>query len=134
MISRQRARLLIASMVTTFVIIRTSLYFSPDTDFNVGAYNVHHLFTGILLMTPCGIASVLCGSETRATGVATVGFGVGLSLALDEWVYLIVTDGSNASYLLPVSFIGGSLMVGAGCLYVLLLCWLGKQKTTDSLR
>ena len=134
MISRRRAWLLTASMIATFVIVRTALYFSPNTDFNIGAYNVHHLFTGILLITLCGIASVLCRSETRATRAATIGFGVGLSLALDEWVYLIVTDGSNASYLLPISFIGGALMVGAGCFYVLLLCWIGKEKASDSLR
>lgn len=134
MISRRRARLLTVSMIATFVAVRACLYFSPDTHLNVGPYNVHHLFTGILLLALCGIASVLCGSETRVTGAATAGFGVGLSLALDEWVYLIVTDGSNASYLLPVSFIGGALMVGGGCFYVLLLCWLGKQKASDSLR
>jgi hypothetical protein len=46
---------------------------------------------------------------------------VGLSLALDEWVYLIATDGSNASYLLPVSFWGGVIVVGAATLYAAIL-------------
>jgi hypothetical protein len=55
------------------------------------------------------------------TDAATIGFGIGLSLALDEWVYLITTDGSNASYLLPISFWGGAVCVGLACLYVLVL-------------
>jgi hypothetical protein len=29
---------------------------------------------------------------------------------MDEWVYLIATDGTNASYLLPVSFWGAVAM------------------------
>jgi hypothetical protein len=41
-----------------------------------------------------------------AATLLVAGSGVGLSLVLDEWVYLIVTDGSNASYLLPVSLWG----------------------------
>lgn len=36
-------------------------------------------------------------------------------------VYLIATDGSNASYLLPVSLRGGILMVALAALYVLVL-------------
>jgi hypothetical protein len=42
-----------------------------------------------------------------------------LRLALDEWVYLIATDGGNASYLLPVSVWGGVVVVGLACAYAL---------------
>jgi hypothetical protein len=55
-------------------------------------------------------------------------FGVGLSLALDEVVYLIATDGSNASYLLPVSFWGGVVVVGAGALWIALVAWGGGRR------
>jgi hypothetical protein len=48
-------------------------------------------------------------------------FGIGLALALDEWVYLIVTDGTNASYLLPVSFWGGLAAVSAAVAYALIV-------------
>lgn len=36
--------------------------------------------------------------------------GIGLSLVVDEWVYLVATDGTNASYLLPVSLWGAVAM------------------------
>ena len=45
-------------------------------------------------------------------------FGAGLSLALDEWVYLIATDGTNASYLLPVSLWGGVVMIALAVAYI----------------
>jgi hypothetical protein len=118
---KRRGLLLMLSLVVTFVVIRLYLYFSPDSDFNVGAYNIHHLFTGLLLITFCGIAVILFKGRTRILDVACVGFGIGLSLALDEWVYLITTDGSNASYLLPISFWGGVVMIGLACLYILML-------------
>lgn len=118
---KRRAQLLLLSLVVTFVGLRLYLYFSPDSDFNVGAYNIHHLFTGLVLITFCGIAVILFQGRTRVLDAATIGFGVGLSLALDEWVYLITTDGSNASYWLPISFWGGLVMIALACLYVAIL-------------
>lgn len=118
---KRRAVLLVVSMIVTFVSLRLYLSFSPDSDFNVGPYNIHHLFTGLLLITFCGIAVILFKGRTRMTDACSVGFGVGLALALDEWVYLITTDGSNASYLLPVSFWGGVVMITLACLYIAIL-------------
>ena len=42
--------------------------------------------------------------------------GVGLALVLDEWVYLITTRGTNADYLLPISFRGGLVMIALAVL------------------
>jgi hypothetical protein len=74
-------------------------------------YNIHHLYTGLVILTLCGLPLVLLGREAPYRAPLLLGFGAGLSMALDEWVYLIVTDGSNASYLLPVSFWGGAIAV-----------------------
>ncbi|MBI4542202.1 MAG: hypothetical protein HY705_04165 [Gemmatimonadetes bacterium] len=120
---RRRAHLLLVSLAGTFVLVRVLMGRSPNADFNLGRYNVHHLFVGLLLITLCGVPLALFHRRSRVLDGAAIGFGVGLSLGLDEWVYLIATDGSNASYLLPVSFWGGVVMVGAACLYVLMLAW-----------
>ena len=114
---RRNALLLLASMLVTFVALRVSLHLSPDSDFNVAGYNIHHLFTGLLLITIGGVPLAIFRGTTRRLDVALVVFGVGLAMALDEWVYLIATDGSNASYLLPVSFWGGIVVVGLACAY-----------------
>src|SRR5262245_34599521 len=122
-INKRRVWLLLLSLVGTFVVVRLCLHASPNSDFNVAGYNIHHLFTGLLLIAFCGIPLVVLQVNHRLLDAAAVGFGAGLSLALDEWVYLIATDGSNASYLLPVSFWGGIVMVGMACLFLLAL-WL----------
>jgi hypothetical protein len=116
-----RAQWLLAGLVGTFVIVRSALHLAPNADLNVGAYNVHHLFTGLLILTACGTPLALGRVTARAGDRLAFGFGAGLSLALDEWVYLIVTDGSNASYLLPVSLIGGVMMVGAAAALIVML-------------
>ena len=114
----RRARMIAASLVTTFVVIRLILHMSPDSDFDVAGYNIHHLFTGLLLVVAGGIPLALFPSRSRLMDVAAIIFGIGLSLALDEWVYLIATDGTNASYLLPVSLVGGIVMVALAVIYV----------------
>ena len=127
MFDQRRALLILVSLISTFVITRVYLHFYPDSDLNIGPYNIHHLFTGLILITFCGIAIALFNKRTPLLDVTTVGFGIGLSLALDEWVYLIATDGSNASYLLPISFWGGITMVGLACLYISLLLLLNRR-------
>jgi hypothetical protein len=107
------------AMAVTFLVVRATLHWSPNTDFNVGRYNVHHLFTGVLLVAICGIPAVSLALSPRSRLIATAGFGVGLALALDEWVYLIATGGTNAEYIQPLSLISGTLMVGLACGYAL---------------
>jgi hypothetical protein len=117
----RRAWILLLSMAGTFAALRGSMALSPDADLNVAGYNIHHLFTGVVILTLCGIPLVLGVRSGRLSDWLTAGFAAGLTLALDEWVYLIATDGSNASYLLPISFWGGVIVVGAALLYTALL-------------
>lgn len=128
----RRAWIIATTMVVTFVVVRSMLMLSPDSDFNVGRYNVHHLFTGLLLIAAGGIPLALFPRNSPMTDVMTVAFGAGLALSLDEWVYLIATDGTNASYLLPVSLKGGIAMVGLAVLYVAILYMLSRDKQPPS--
>lgn len=116
-----RAYVLAASMALTFAVLRVYLHLSPDTDFNVAGFNIHHLFTGLVLLTVGGVAAVVLPAGHRWSLVAVAVFGVGLSMALDEWVYLIATDGTNASYLLPVSFWGAVIAIGLAVVYALVI-------------
>lgn len=125
MTDRRRARLILGSLLLTFAVIRVTLWRSPDSDFDIAGYNIHHLFTGVLLATAAGISLILRHGQSRALDAACVVFGAGLSMALDEVVYLVATDGSNASYLLPVSFWGGVVVVGLGALWIALVGWGG---------
>jgi hypothetical protein len=120
-LNRRRTFLLLVSLALTFGVTRLILHLAPNTDLNVGPYNIHHLFTGLLLVTLGGIPLVIYQDSSRRLDLATVAFGIGLSLALDQWVYLITTDGTNASYLLPISFWGGVVMIGLACALVIAL-------------
>ena len=121
LVQDRRTWLLASSMLATFAVMRTYLHWFPNTDLIVFGYGVHHLFTGLILVALGGIAAVLLPESHRLSLLAVVTFGVGLSLALDEWLYLIVTDGTNPSYLLPVSFQGGAAAVVVAAVYALLV-------------
>jgi hypothetical protein len=112
-----RAKVLAGAMALTFVVLRAYLHLSPETDLDIAGYNVHHLFTGLALLTLGGIPAVLLPPNDRRALPSIALFGVGLSLALDEWLYLIVTDGTNAAYVTPVSFFGGLVAVTAAIAY-----------------
>jgi len=113
----------------TFLALRTWLWLNPNADFTVAGYNIHHLFTGLVLVALGGIPLAIFRGNTRRLDGALVLFGLGLGLTLDEWVYLIATDGSNASYLLPISFWGGVVVVGLAIGYVIVLALYAHQRT-----
>jgi hypothetical protein len=116
-----RGRVLVGSLTLTFIMMRVYLHASPNTDLNIAGYNIHHLFTGLVLVTVGGVPGLLLPHTHRWSLPAVAVFGVGLALALDEWVYLIVTDGTNASYVLPVSLWGGVAAVSAAVVYALIV-------------
>jgi hypothetical protein len=118
---RRNTLLLVATIAATFIALRIWLHAAPNSDFDVGGYNIHHLFTGVLLITAGGVPLAVFRGSTRRLDLALVCFGAGLGMALDEWVFLVATGGSNAEYLLPVSFWGGVLVVGASCAYAVAL-------------
>lgn len=115
--ARREGRLLAGVMLGTFATLRVWLAIEPNADFTVRGVNVHHLYTGVLLTTAAAVPLIIADIASRRVRLwLIVAFGVGLSLMLDEWVYLIATDGSNASYALPVSRWGGLglVLLGAG--------------------
>jgi len=112
-INKKRSVLMLTALLATFVVLRVSLYLSPGANLDIGPYNIHHLFTGLLLITFAGLPLVLLQGNHRILDIASVVFGAGLSMALDEWVYLIFTDGSDQSYLLPISLWGAVVVIGS---------------------
>lgn len=110
--ARRNARLLACAMLAIFFSTRISLHTFPGTDLDVLGYNIHHLFTGILLATASTIPLAVGVPAGRSRDALLLALGAGLALVLDEWVYLIATDGSNSAYLLPVSYLGGATMIG----------------------
>ena len=115
----KRAILLAASILLTFIFLRVSLYISPNANFDVAGFNIHHLFTGIIVLSFAIVPLLLTECKTGLSDALIIIFGIGLSMALDEWVYLIATDGSDAAYLTPVSFWGGVIVTGLVILYIL---------------
>lgn len=123
-----RSLLLIAALILTFIFLRVSLYISPNSNFDVAGYNIHHLYTGIVILTLAVIPLLFVRLSQRMNNILIIVFGIGLSLILDEWVYLIATDGSDASYLTPVSFWGGVIVIGLAIAYILVIAWLAKRQ------
>jgi hypothetical protein len=113
--------LLAIAIAATFTVLRVALGISPNSDFDVLGYNVHHLFTGVLIISATAIPIATGVGGRRARTVLTILLGMGLGLVLDEWVYLIVTDGSNAAYLTRESFIGGIVLVALASVYAIVL-------------
>ena len=103
---------------------------NPDADLFIGGYNVHHLFTGALLEIPAAFALAFGVRKAPVRWAALMTLGVGSGMVLDEVIYLITTDGSNASYLLPISLWGAVVLIGLGA--ALLLVLYARTRTSEA--
>jgi len=114
---REIALLIAVAMLATFVPQRLYLHLiNPNADFFIAGYNIHHLFTGVLIEIPAAIVLALGIGGIWTRRIACIAFGSGAAMVLDEVVFLIATDGSNQAYLTPVSLWGAVVLVGMATL------------------
>lgn len=110
----QRAYLYTISLIATLVVMRIFLTISPSTNLSFYGYNIHHLFIGAFLIIVITALFILNIFNKFTVCIA----GVSSALILDEIVYLIVTDGSDASYITFISLLGAIILT---CIILLIL-------------
>ena len=94
------------SILLTFLIVRLHLYFFPNTNLNILGYNVHHIFIGALILV---IIAILALCDIKNVFIFFIG-GMGISLVLDELIFIILTNGSNQAYASPISLISSVIL------------------------
>lgn len=128
-LSTRRVALILLTLLFVFIVLRAFLHTYPQSHLTVGPYTIHHLFIGLLLIVAGGLPLAIFHGDNRFLDFAALCFGAGLSMALDQWVYLIATDGSNQSYVAPVSLWGGIAMVAFAVVYLTLLSLFFAKQT-----
>ena len=118
--------LILIPLLATFIIQRLYLHLvNPNADLFVAGHNVHHLFVGALLAVPAAFFIAFTPEASWVRWIALAALGVGSAMVLDQIVFLITTDGSNASYLRPISLWGAIILVALAVGLLLVLCLVG---------
>ena len=120
---RSRSTLLIVSIVAAAFLTRLFLFLNPGAGGStVLGVHVHHLLVGIVLVCIGGVPAVLLRSDDFLTTVATSVFGLGIGLALDEWVLFVIRETApDAPYMSASSLAGAIVLVALVCGYVFLV-------------
>jgi hypothetical protein len=109
-------------LLATFVGQRLFLHFvNPNADLYILGHNVHHLFVGAVLAIPAAFVLAFRPDAAWLTFTALALLGSGSAMVLDQIVFLIATDGSNASYLKPISLYGAIILEALAVGLLLLL-------------
>jgi hypothetical protein len=94
---------------------------NPNADLFVAGYNVHHLYTGVLIEIPAAFVLALGPPSSDLRALALLALGVGSAMVLDQVVYLVATDGTNQAYLRPISLWGAVVLEGLAVALLLVL-------------
>jgi len=116
--------LILVPMLATAIGQRLYLHLvNPNADVYIRGYNVHHLFIGAVIAIPAAFVVAFVPHSSQVRWLALVALGVGSAMVLDQIVFLITTDGSNASYLRPISLWGAIILVALALGLLLVLCF-----------
>ena len=129
MSARRTLGLVLGPMLGVFAGMRLFLHLvDRDIDAVLAGHEVHHLFAGLGLLIPAAFALAFGVPRPRWRAAALVALGLGSGLVLDEVIFLIATDGTNDSYVTPVSLWGAVVLEGlAAALLVGLCVWAGRS-------
>ena len=120
---RRRSTLLIVSIAGAAALTRLFLFLIPTVGGSkVLGVHVHHLLVGIIVACIGGVPAVLLRSEDFLKSAAVCVFGIGLGLALDEWLLLVIRDAApDTPYMSASSLAGALLLVALVCVYTVLV-------------
>jgi hypothetical protein len=88
------------AVIATIVVVRISLFLAPRLNVYIGKYNVHHLYTGAVLLV-LDTVLLIAGAINAYTVVLA---GVAVALILDELGYLVTTSGADKAYFARKSY------------------------------
>jgi hypothetical protein len=116
--AKQILLLIVVPMLATVFSLRLYLHLVHVRHIYPGGYLLHHLFIGVVILIP---AAFLLAFGTRYRVLARLALGVGTGLILDEVVYLVATDGSDAGYVSRTSLLGSMVLTSLAVIFSLIL-------------
>jgi hypothetical protein len=124
--AKQTLVLILLPILATVFSLRLYLHLVHVRHIYPGGYLVHHLFVGVLIVVP---AALLLAFGTRHRVLARVALGLGTGLILDEVVYLVATQASDADYVSRTSLVGSLVLVSLAVVFLLVLYSLHRDET-----
>lgn len=119
--ARQTLRLILLPMLATFAGLRLYLHLVHVRHVYPGGYLVHHLFIGVLILIPASFLMAFSPRHRVLQVLAAATVGIGSALILDEFTYLVATQGSDADYVSHVSLIGAMVCIALAVILLLIL-------------
>jgi len=123
--AKQTLLLILLPMLATVFSLRLYLHLVHVRHIYPGGYLVHHLFVGVLIQVP---AAFLLAFGTSHRVLARMALGVGTGLILDEVVYLVATQASDADYVSRTSLVGALVLVSLVAIFLLVLYALHRDE------
>jgi hypothetical protein len=123
--AKQTLVLILLPILATVFSLRLYLHLVHVRHIYPGGYLVHHLFVGVLIVVP---AAMLLAFGTRHRVLARVALGLGTGLILDEVVYLVATQASDADYVSRTSLVGSLVLVSLAVVFLVILYALHREE------
>jgi len=118
---KQSLLLILSAMWITFLGLRLSLHLGGVRHVYPGGHLVHHFFFGAILILPAAFLLAF-PPRSRWLRFATLALlGMASALLLDEFVYMLATQTTDADYISRIPFLGALVLISSATLLLLSL-------------
>jgi hypothetical protein len=125
--AKQTLLFILVPMLVTFAALRLYLHLVHVQHLYPGGYLVHHLFLGIVILLPATFLLAFAPPHRPVRILSLVLVGIGSSMILDEFVYLVATKGTDQDYVSRVSLLGAIVCISLATALLLVLYLLHRD-------
>jgi len=108
-------------MLATFAGQRLYLHLVRVQHIHAGGYLIHHLFSGALIVIIAAFILAFGTHNRLLARVAPAALGIGSAMVLDEIIYLVATQASDADYVSALSFWGAFVLMTLAVAFLVFL-------------
>ncbi len=112
---------ILAPMLVTFTGQRLYLHLVRVQHIHAGGYLVHHLFSGALIVVLAAFILAFGTGNRVVAHLTHAALGAGSAMVLDEIIYLVATQASDADYVSALSFWGAFILMTLAVVFLVFL-------------
>lgn len=94
-----------AIFLLTIVFFRILVFFVGEKSLFITGREIHHFYLGVILVMICGILFFFSKLK-KIKKYSLIFFAVGVGAIVDEFTYILFTNGTHTDYSSPISYIG----------------------------
>ncbi len=112
----------ITAILITIFLSRILVWLIQERSLYLFGFEIHHFYLGVLLVMLAGFSRFFSKNK-KLNKIDLIGFGIGNGLILDQFIFILFTNGNHTEYFSRFSILGSlGLIILVVVIYYFIFC------------